>query len=183
FADDGNPVFAVGESYRIRDLLKAMLVASRNTAANALARAYGYDKFIAEMNAKAKGWGMDNSNFSDPSGLSVSNQSTANDLLKMIRGVTLERPDIWKTTENAKISIKELASGKVKNFTSTNQFVNRKDFFGGKTGYTPEADGNLITVFLYQKRTVGIIVLGSADRFGDSEKLFNWFSNDFRASN
>jgi D-alanyl-D-alanine carboxypeptidase len=183
FADGDNPVFAAGEVYKTRDLLKAMLVASRNTAANALAESYGYEKFLKEMNDKALGWGMENTNFSDPSGLSVSNQSSAEDLLKLVRGVTSERPDIWKTTQNARISVKEAVTGKAKIFTSTHKFVDRADFYGGKTGYTPEADGNLISVFLYGKRTIGIIVLGSADRFGDTEKLLNWFTNDFRAGN
>lgn len=183
FADGDNPVFAPGETYKTRDLLKVMLVASRNTAANALARSFGREQFLKEMNDKAKGWGMDNTNFDDPSGLSVSNQSSADDLLKLVRGVTSERPDIWKTTENAKVSIKDTETGKVRSFVSTNQFVNRKDFYGGKTGYIPEADGNLISVFLYGKRTIGIITLGSADRFGDTEKLLNWFTNDFRTSN
>ena len=183
FADGENPIFASGETYKTRDLLKVMLVASRNTAANALARSYGYENFLKEMNDKAKGWGMDNTNFDDPSGLSVSNQSSADDLLKLIRGIASERPEIWQTTQNAKISIKDTETGKVRSFTSTNQFVSRRDFYGGKTGYTLEANGNLISVFLYGKRTIGIIVLGSADRFGETEKLFTWFTNDFRTSN
>ncbi len=183
FADGDNPIFAPGEIYKVRDLLKVMLVASRNTAANALANSFGRDKFIALMNDTAESWGMENTHYDDPSGLSVSNQSTPDDLLKLVRAITGQRPDIWKTTENAKISVKDLSSGKFRSFQSTNQFVSKKDFYGGKTGYIPEADGNLISIFLYGKRTLGIIVLGSADRFGDSEKLYNWFTNDFRTSN
>lgn len=183
FADGDNPIFLAGETYKTKDLLKAMLVASRNTAANAIARSYGYEKFIAAMNAKADEWGMNNTNFSDPSGLSVSTQSTAEDLLSLVRRISSDRPEIWRITENAKLSIKDLTFGHVQRFTSTHQFVTRKDFYGGKTGYTPEADQNLISVFLNEGRTVVIIVLGSSDRFGDSEKLLNWFNNDFRASN
>lgn len=182
-ADGANPIFVAGDTYRAKDLLKAMLVASRNTAANAFARTYGQAAFIAAMNEKAKSYGMSDTNFGDPSGLSVANQSTLSDLLKLVRGVSLEHPDIWKMTQNSKVSIKEINSGKFRTFTSTNQFVNRPDFYGGKTGYTPEADGNLLTVFLYGKRTLAIIVLGSPDRFGDSGNLFDWFKNDFKPSN
>lgn len=182
-ADGANPIFAGGDTYRAKDLLKVMLVASRNTAANTFARAYGKEAFISAMNEKAISYGMSDTNFSDPSGLSVANQSTLSDLLKLVRGIVSEHPDIWKMTENPKVSIKEANSGKIKTFISTNQFVNRSDFYGGKTGYTPEADGNLLTVFLYGKRTLAIIVLGSSDRFGDSENLFNWFKNDFKPSN
>lgn len=183
FADGDNPIFSPGEIYKVRDLLKVMLVASRNTAANALARSFGYEKFISLMNDKARDWGMEDTHYEDPSGLSVPNQSTANDLLKLIRAISAERPDIWKTTENSKVTVKDLSSGKMRSFSSTNQFVSRRDFYGGKTGYIPEADGNLISLFLYGKRTVGIIVLGSADRFGDSEKLYNWFTANYKVSN
>lgn len=183
FADGANPIFASGDTFRAKDLLKAMLIASRNTAANAFARTYGKEAFISAMNEKAKSYGMGDSHFSDPSGLSVANQSTLGDLLKLVRGISLEHSDIWKMTENARINIKDKNSGKFRSFTSTNQFVNRADFYGGKTGYTPEADGNLLTIFLYGKRTIAIIVLGSSDRFGDSENLFNWFKNDFKPSN
>jgi D-alanyl-D-alanine endopeptidase (penicillin-binding protein 7) len=183
FADGENPVFVAGDTFRAKDLLKVMLVASRNTAANAFARTYGKEAFLRAMNEKAKSYGMCDTNLSDPSGLSVANQSTLGDLLKLVRGISLEHPDIWKMTENARMSIKDSGSGKFRSFTSTNQFVNRADFYGGKTGYTLEADGNLLTVFLYGKRTIVIIVLGSSDRFGDSENLFNWFKNDFKPSN
>jgi len=182
-ADGANSVLAAGDTYRARDLLKAMLIASKNTAANAFARTYGKEAFVSAMNDKAKSYGMSDTNFGDPSGLSVANQSTLSDLLKLVRGISFEHPDIWKMTQNSRISIKEQSSGRFKIFTSTNQFVDRSDFYGGKTGYTPESDGNLLTVFLYGKRTLAIIVLGSQDRFGDSQTIFNWFKDDFKPSN
>lgn len=182
-ADGAATGLAPGDTFRAKDLLKVMLVASRNTIANAFARVYGKAAFIFEMNNKAKNYGMSDTNFNDPSGLSVANQSTLSDLMKLVRGISSEHSDIWKMTENVRLSIKEQNSSRFKSFTSTNQFVNRNDFYGGKTGYTPEADGNLLTLFLYGKRPLAIIVLGSPDRFGDSENLFNWFKNDFKPSN
>lgn len=176
-------IFSEGQEYSTRDLIRIMLIASRNTAANAVANHFGRADFMAEMNQQAKEWGMDDTHFEDPSGLSVSNQSTANDLLKLAQGITKEDSDVWKITENAKISVKEISSGKFISFESTNQFATRRDFFGGKTGYIPASDGNLLSVFLYQKRTIVIIVLGSQDRFGETEKIYNWFTNGYRTSN
>ena len=176
-------IFLEGQKYTVKDLLRVMLISSRNTAANALANYFGREAFLDEMNKKATDWGMSDSYFGDPSGLSVSNQSTASDLLKLAQGITKESPDIWKITENTKVIIRELNSGKTMSFNSTNQFAARKDFFGGKTGYIPASDGNLLSIFLYQKRTIVIIVLGSQDRFGETEKIYNWFTNGYRASN
>jgi D-alanyl-D-alanine endopeptidase (penicillin-binding protein 7) len=176
-------IFSEGQRYSVRDLIRVMLISSRNTAANAVANYFGHAEFIAEMNKQAMDWGMSDTHFEDPSGLSVSNQSTASDLLKLAQGITKENSDVWKITENTKVSIKELSSGKVLSSESTNQFASRSDFFGGKTGYIPASDGNLLSVFLYQKRTIVIIVLGSQDRFGETEKIYNWFTNGYRASN
>ena len=176
-------IFSEGDQYSVKDLVRVMLISSRNTAANAIANYFGRSAFIELMNSTAKEWGMSDTNFEDPSGLSVANQSTAMDLLKLSQGITKDHPDIWKITENTKVSIKELVTRRVLTSNSTNQFAPRADFFGGKTGYIPASDGNLLSIFLYQKRTIAIITLGSQDRFGDTEKIFNWFTNGFRASN
>ncbi len=176
-------IFAEGQQYSVRDLIRVMLISSRNTAATALANYYGIGNFLAEMNAQAVEWGMSDTHFEDPSGLSISNQATALDLMKLAQGITKDNPDIWKITENTRVSIKELTTKKIISSDSTNQFAARGDFFGGKTGYIPASDGNLLTIFLYQKRTIVIIVLGSQDRFGETEKIYNWFTNGYRASN
>lgn len=176
-------IFSEGDSYSVKDLVRVMLISSRNTAANALANYFGRSAFLELMNSNAKEWGMSDTNFEDPSGLSVANQSTAMDLLKLSQVITKDYPDIWKITENTKVSIKELTTKRILTSNSTNQFTERSDFFGGKTGYIPASDGNLLSVFLYQKRTIVIITLGSQDRFGDTEKIFNWFINGFRTSN
>ena len=39
----------------------------------------------------------------------------------------------------------------------------RPDFIGGKTGYTDQADGNLLSVFSYEGHPIVIIVLGTSD--------------------
>jgi D-alanyl-D-alanine carboxypeptidase len=53
---------------------------------------------------------------------------------------------------------------------------------GGKTGYTDEASGNLVSIFSYGRRAVMVIVLGTSDRFGETEKLITWFKNAFSPS-
>lgn len=176
-------IFSEGQKFSVKDLIRIMLISSRNTAANALANYFGRIDFMNEMNRQAEEWGMSNTHFEDPSGLSVSNQSTAHDLLKLAQGITKENSDVWKITENTKVSIRELSTNKIISSDSTNQFAARRDFFGGKTGYIPASEGNLLSIFLYQKRTIVIIVLGSQDRFGETEKIYNWFTNGYRASN
>ena len=62
------------------DLLHVMLMPSSNVAAQAMADYIGSAQFMNEMNARAAQWGMTETYFADPSGISAANESTANDL-------------------------------------------------------------------------------------------------------
>lgn len=172
----------VGDRYTVRDLTKIILISSSNEAAEALARVYGRDNFISQMNSEARKWGMLETYFQDPTGLSVSNQSTARDIWKLVSRIYENFPGIFSMTRNRVVAVKELGSGKEWLTSSTNSFAGRPDFLGGKTGYTDEASGNLVSLFSHTGRPVLVVVLGSLDRFGDTEKLINWFKNDFTPS-
>ncbi|MDO8515723.1 MAG: serine hydrolase, partial [bacterium] len=73
-------VFHSGDTFTVNDLMKALLISSSNEAAETLAISYGRDQFIAAMNERAASWGLNDTNFYDPAGISVANQSTAHDL-------------------------------------------------------------------------------------------------------
>ncbi len=179
FLDEDSAKVKLGERYALGDLLRVMLQVSSNEAAEAIANVYGRERFIKMMNDQAKEWGMDDTNFDDPTGISVSNQSTITDLYKMTWQIYSGYPEIFKITRKTRISVKELASQKFIRFSNINNFAGRADFLGGKTGFTDEAQGNLISIFALNNRPIGIIVLGTIDRFGESEKLWNWFRANY----
>ncbi|RMD66086.1 D-alanyl-D-alanine carboxypeptidase [Candidatus Parcubacteria bacterium] len=177
--DAGTPVLAPGEKYSASDLLKVMLIASSNEAAEALADFYGREKFIQEMNRRAKEWQLSHTVFYDPTGLSASNQSTAQDLKKLVGILYGKYPQFFLITSKPKEIIYDLNSGAAKEIHSTNVFAGDPGFLGGKTGYIDESGGNLISVFLYG-RPVVFIVLGTTHRFGATAKLFRWFIHTYR---
>ncbi len=177
--DAGTPVLAPGEKYSASDLLKAMLISSSNEAAEALASSYGREKFIQEMNLRAKEWQLSHTVFYDPTGLSASNQSTAQDLKKLVSILYSKYPQFFLITNKPKEVIHDLNSGTAKEIHSTNVFAGDPGFLGGKTGYIDESGGNLISVFLYG-RPVMFIVLGSPHRFEATAKLFRWFIHTYR---
>ena len=166
-----------GDKYSRDDMLEIMLGTSSNEAAEALANFYGRDKFIHEMNLQAKEWGLNNTYYKDPTGISVSNQSTASDLRELTIRIYNEEPMIFEITRRARLDARELESKKVYRFDSNNIFTSRKDFLGGKTGYTDEAQQNLLSIFKYDGQPILIIVLGTNDRFTQTEDLFNWYKN------
>jgi len=178
--------FQPGEKYKAYDLLKAMLFLSSNDAAEALAEVYnekvltkdqinaGQD-FVFMMNQKASELGMSNTKYVDPTGLSFLNQSTANDLAKLVNYIYLNHPEILKITAQKTISFIELNSGKIKTFNNLNEFAGEPNFLGGKTGYINESKGNLVSLFQDPngRGPILIIVLGSEDRFRDTRQLLN----------
>ena len=84
-------------------MLRLALMSSENRAAASLSRAYpgGTAAFVAAMNRKAVELAMSNTHFVDPTGLSSENVSTAEDLVKMVKGA-YEYPLIREFTTTAR---------------------------------------------------------------------------------
>ncbi len=170
----------VGGTYTVSDLLRVLLLPSSNVAAEALADTYGYTQFMALMNAKAAQWGMVNTYYADPSGLSAANQSSANDLLLLAEQIYQNYPQILAITRVPHVMITNLTSGRKVAVDSIDLFSGEPDFIGGKTGHTDEASGNLLTIFNYDGHPLFVLALGTNDRFGDSTKLFDWAKANYR---
>ena len=179
YSDSSDSGLDTGDTFTILDLARKMLMSSSNVAAEAFAYNFGRDSFIEAMNSQAIKWGMFDSNFKDPTGISVSNQATAFDIQKLVKHIYAEYPEIFKITRKQSITITEQnTSNKVK-VASNNEFAGRADFLGGKTGYTDEARGNLVSIFSYSGRPILIVVLGSEDRFGETSRLYEWFRSNY----
>ena len=173
--------FRVNEVYSSGDLIKAMLVVSSNRAAMAIADSIGVLQFVDKMQMKANSLGMENTAFAEPTGLSFMNQGTVEDLEKLVRYIYVRHPELLEISRRESVRLKELIRGEEREILNINAFAHsRQDFFGGKTGYTDQAGGNLITILEHEGRRILYIVLGTDDRFGQTELLSGW---TFRAFN
>jgi D-alanyl-D-alanine endopeptidase (penicillin-binding protein 7) len=170
----------VNGTYTVSDLLHTMLMPSSNVAAEAMADYYGRAVFLAEMNQRAQAWGMTSTYFDDPSGLSSANQSSASDLMTLAQHIYKDYPQVLAITRTPETTITNLNSGKTYDVKSINNFAGETNFIGGKTGYTNEAEDNLLSIFSYHGNPVLVIVLGVTDRFGDTTKLLNWFTMNYQ---
>lgn len=180
YAGDAFKGLKPGDTYLLKDLLQAVLLSSSNEAAEAIANSYGRNNFIAGLINMAKEWDMTSTYFADPTGLSAANQSNARDLRIMALKIYETYPGILKTTRQKNSVITEIVSGRREMLTNINLFAGESWFLGGKTGYTDEAGGNLLTLINHDNRPVAVVVLGTIDRFGDTEKLVNWFRHNYR---
>lgn len=168
------------EQYRIGELVKAMMVVSSNDAASAIAEFYGKENFLKEMKAKAVSLDMGQTTFFDATGISPFNQGTIADTEILARYILEKHPAIFKLSAQGKTNILEESKNMEKELLNINKFAaSRPDFMGGKTGFTDEASGNLISIFNHQGHKILIIVFGTDDRFGQTELLYNWVKQAF----
>jgi len=176
-ADGNNGGLLIGEELTVRDLLFIMLIESSNDAAMALAndnRFVPYESFVKMMNDKALALNMINSHFDDPSGLSDKNYSTAQDMISMIK-YAMNSSLLLEIMETKKTTIKSIDAKTVHNLVSTNKLLGKIPvILGGKTGYTDEAGGCMLTFSNIDSSYLVAVVLGSQNREDDTEKLINW---------
>ena len=157
------------DSYRTNDLVHLLLVGSSNWAAEELSQIMGREEFVVLMNSTAQEIGLENTYFSNPSGLDQEdfNYSTAYDLVKFTRHLFEEKPLIWR------ISLLKEYNG----VSNTNKLLEKiPGIIGGKTGGTIKA-GECLVLLLEAPDNQGYIIniiLGSAERFEEMEKLLNW---------
>ncbi len=179
-ADPSEPVLAVGGTYTTADLLHLMLLPSSNVAAEAVAWFYGHGAFLNEMNARATAWGMTSTYYNDPFGISAADQSTAHDLMLLAQKIYTDYPQILAVTRTPVWTVTDLATGGKTVIRSINDFAGGPTFIGGKTGHTPQAEGNLISIFRYDDYPVLVIVLGTNNRFNDTQELYDWFKANYK---
>ena len=89
----------VGDEVSVEDLLKGIIVASGNDACVALAEGIAgtEEEFAILMTTKAKELGMENTNFSNSSGINdPDNYSTVRDILIMSNYLIKEHPEYYK---------------------------------------------------------------------------------------
>lgn len=167
--------FSEGEIFAAKDIEKALLMVSSNQAGEAFAQYYGRVKFIDTMNSYAYRIGMTDTHFEDPTGLSFRNQSTAEDLDRLVTYILTKSPDIFKPTRTASDRIYDYRRGRYRTLANINELAGKTGFIGGKTGTTPQAVGNLISIFSNDGGKSGrvIILLGSEDRYAETQNILD----------
>lgn len=160
------------ENLTVDSLLRLMLIQSNNDAAHTLALGSGFN-FVGEMNALVKRLNMINTRFYDPAGFDDRGFSTVSDLINLVE-YSLKHDYLWQIMGIKDATIVSV-EGIIHNITSTNRLLGQNlDIVGGKTGYTDAALENMLTVFDHGKASFATIVLGSNQRFSDTQELYNW---------
>ena len=174
----GSQVFlAEGEQIAVEELLKCVCVSSGNDAAVALAEKVAgvTELFVEQMNNRARGLGMDDTHFVNPTGLTAEGHVTsAHDIALMSRELLTKHPDIRSFTT---IWTDSIRNGTF-DLANTNKLIRRYDGATGlKTGYTASA-GYCISATAEREgmELIAVVMKGeTADkRNADAKALLNY---------
>lgn len=172
---------AVGTKLTRHQLLHLALMSSENRAAHALGRTYpgGIGVFVHEMNMRARLLGMTNTRFTEPTGLSSRNQSSARDLATLVN-VAHANELVRELSISPSLSVQ--VGSRTLQFNNTNRLVksDRWDIGLQKTGYISEAGRCLVMQADVGQRKLIMVFLDSAgkySRLGDAERVRHWVQN------
>ncbi len=194
-----------GEEVNIKALLYATMVRSANDGAVALAKAVSpnVESFANLMNKKAYELGCKDTHFVNPSGLhNDDHYSTARDLALIAR-YCMQNEVFRDVVKQPSFTLPATNMSDARSVTSTNlmlfdttdanriyvgnelRYCKYDDCIGIKTGYTPEAQGCLVSAATRKGTTILCVVLKSDNygRFSDSINLLEWAFKNYRTLN
>lgn len=172
----------VGQHASVRDLLAASLIASANDAAVSLAITAkdSEEEFVDYANKYAAQHGFFHTKLVNATGLAGGDQhSTAYDVKLLLTAVY--RDSLLRASLSQKQGELVTSEGTKRTYKTTNRLLGTYlPILAAKTGYTIEAGENLaILTENVQGRRIGIVMLGSADRFQDTKILVEWIWRNY----
>jgi len=168
----------VGATLSRGELMHLALMSSENRAAHALGRTYpgGLNAFVEAMNARARLLGMNDTKYVEPTGLSSRNQSSAQDLARLVAFASND-PMLREFSTSAERQVE--VGNRTLQFHTTNRLVKNPGWDIGlqKTGYISEAGQCLVMQAKVAGRKLIMVFLDSAgklSRIGDAERVRKW---------
>lgn len=171
-----------GEEFQLKELLRAMLIASANDAANVIAQHVSCTiiDFMKELNEFLKELGCKNTYFCNPHGLHhPKHQTTAFDMALMTRHA-LKNSQFCEIVSSVRFVRPKTNKQESATYVQTNKLLrNGKHYYpyaiGVKTGYTSHAQNTLVAAAKKDNRTLIAVLLKNKDRdemFQDAIKMF-----------
>lgn len=166
-----------GDQITMRDLLKCLLLQSGNDAAWAIAEhtAGNVEAFVELMNNKAQSLGLEQTSFTNPSGLDdpSSNLSTAYELAKIIQ-YAMTNDDFREISGEASYST-TTALGIPLSWDHKHRLVRNIDWVvSGKTGFTRRAGRTLVSVAEIDGNQLIAVTLNDANDWDDHIEMFRY---------
>ncbi|MHC8945876.1 D-alanyl-D-alanine carboxypeptidase (penicillin-binding protein 5/6) [Advenella incenata] len=172
----------VNTQVTVDDLIKGMIVQSGNDATIQLAEvvAGSEDVFVNQMNKEAALFGMNNTHFTDPTGLPApEHYTTVRDLSVLAQHVIKDHPKYYHYFSQPEFTYNKIRQHNRNGLLSRNIGVD-----GLKTGHTEDAGYCLIAAAKRDDRRLISVVVGAAtvrEREQVSQNLLDWGYQNFTA--
>lgn len=170
------------EQITVKALLYGLLVKSGNDAAYALADFHqrGRGAFVNEMNNYVKNLGLKDTNFANPAGIdNGKHYSTVHDLA-LIGAEIINHPMLAEIVGTKDFMVTDITGEFMHSLESTNELLGVVEGLRGiKTGWTDSAGDCLVTYTERNGHGVLTAMLGSYDRFGETQKIIEWVYANF----
>jgi D-alanyl-D-alanine carboxypeptidase (penicillin-binding protein 5/6) len=169
-----------GERRTVRTLLKLLLVASSNDAANALAIhiAGGRPAFVEMMNERAEQLGLDDTRYKNAHGLDADGHYTSSRDLANLMRAAVKHEEFKRIIRLRSVTLRAYGSRPARTLKATDELLGTiEGFRGGKTGYTDDADYCFVGSARRDGLTLTSVVLGSptsSSRFRSTRRLLEW---------
>lgn len=175
---EGSSIYLVeGETLTVRELLFALLLSSANDAATALAilTAGSIASFCEKMNALAAEWGLHDTHFENPHGLSHENHyTTARDLAEIARRA-LDDPLLSEIVATYKKTIPMDGTPNARLLLNHNKLLRTYDgAIGMKTGFTKATGRTLVSAARRDGMTLIAVTLDAPDDWRDHAALLDF---------
>ncbi len=182
----------VGDVVSVRNLLAGMMLNSAGDAALTLSEYVGgqlpgpvgtdpRQRFVDEMNVVAAQLGMKNSHFVDPDGRDEPGHvMTARDIA--IAAAELFRHPLLESLVDTRTETVPIEGPNARSVTlyNTNELLGSPGVHGVKTGTTDNAGECLVLAVWRGTDRVITVVMGSTDRYGDTEKLLSYLDQQYK---
>jgi D-alanyl-D-alanine carboxypeptidase len=175
-AEPSNVPLIPGETVRIYDLVRSVIMGSDNDSAKAIGRYAGggsLDRFIEMMNEKAVALGCARTHFKNPNGLPAEGQYTCcEDLLKIFQGF-LRYPELREFARSKGFALKTKRGEQfVKNHNKLLGVYPGMD--AAKTGWTYASRHTYAASIIRNGQELHLIILNSPNKWIDSQVLLNY---------
>ncbi len=171
----------IGERIKLRDLIRAVIIASANDAAIAIAEGISgsEDAFAALMTKRARELGLTKSTFANATGLpDPKHKMTARELAQITRYLIEVFPDYYRI-----FSEKEFTWNNIRQFNRDPLLGHYPGADGVKTGHTKESGYGMVASAVRDGRRLIAVLNGmksKKERAVETRKLLDWGFRQFR---
>lgn len=164
-----------GESFKMLDLIYAMMLQSANDAASAIALhiSGSIEGFAELMNQKCIELGLKNTNFTNPHGLDSKYHYTSAYDLGMITAYALKNPIFKEIVSTYKKEIE--SSSKTRLLVNHNKLLKLcEGSIGVKTGFTKKSGRSLVGACMRDDTMLISVTINAPDDWNDHRQMFDY---------